>query len=127
MNEASLTYTVNLEFQEVKLPPFRDVLVVAKNARQGKIGLAKSFELLIPNGFEVLEPEDDCVEVVFVHRNVLAKLNKERVLSILSKNVFPFISIGEIIKVDFNIHIAVKNIVFNEEDYENKKAGKTQC
>lgn len=119
MNEASLTYTINLEFQEVKLPPFRDVLVVAKNARQGKIGLAKSFELLIPNGFEVIEPEDEFVELVFVHRNVLAKLSKDKVINILRKNVFPFISIGEIIKVDFNINISVKNIVFNEEHYEN--------
>lgn len=119
MNEASLTYTINLDFQEVKLPPFRDVLIVAKNARQGKTGLAKSFELLIPNGFEVIEVEHDCVEVVFVHKNILAKLNKEKVIRILSKNVFPFISMGEIIKVDFNINISVKNIVLNDEHHEN--------
>lgn len=119
MSEASFTYTINLEFQEVKLPPFRDVLIVAKNARQGKIGLSRSFELLIPNGFEVIEPEHDCVEMVFVHKNILTKLSKDKVIRILAKNVFPFISLGEIIKVDLSINIAVKNIVFNDEHYED--------
>ena len=53
----ALKYSINLSFQEIKLPPFQDILVLAKNSSHGKRGLYKSFELLVPNGFDIIEVE----------------------------------------------------------------------
>lgn len=114
MNVAKLTYTINLNFEEIKLPPFQDILVVARDSKQGKIGLAKSFELLVPNGFEIIEIDHEKVEVIFVHKNILAKISTDKIIQILNDNVFSFISSGEIIKVDFKVNIAVKNIIIKE-------------
>ncbi|AYN02980.1 hypothetical protein [Flavobacterium sp. 140616W15] len=114
MNDLNKTYTINLSFEEIKLPPFQDILVLAKNSIQGKIGLSKSFELLVPNGFETIDVGNENIETVFVNKNILTKIDKKKVIQILEKNVFPYISEGELISVDFKINISVKNIVLKD-------------
>ena len=105
-----MKYSISLSFQQIKLPPFQDILILAKNSPQGKIGLTKSFELLLPNGFELIEVEDDMIEAVFVQKNILHKVPAEKVLEILRKYVFPSISEGELVKVDFNITMSIDSI-----------------
>lgn len=105
-----MKYTLNLNFEQIKLPPFQDILILARNSPQGKIGLSKSFELLLPNGFELIDVEDELIEAVFVQRNILHKVPAEKVINILREHVFPFISEGELVKVDFNVTISVHDI-----------------
>jgi len=114
MIDIDKTYTVNLSFEEIKLPPFQDILVLGKNSIQGKIGLSKSFEFLIPNGFETIDVSNKNIETVFVSKNILSKIAKERVIEILEHNVFPFVSQGELISVDFKVHVSVKNIIIKD-------------
>ncbi|WP_199118341.1 hypothetical protein [Pedobacter sp. ASV28] len=114
MNDLDKTYTINLSFEEIKLPPFQDILVLAKNSVQGKIGLSKSFELLVPNGFVTIDINEANIETVFVNKHILTKITKEKVLHILEENVFPFISEGELVSVDFKVNISIKNIVIKE-------------
>lgn len=111
MNKSQATYSINLSFEEIKLPPFQEILVVGKNSPQGKIGISKSFELLIPNGFEVIENIDcDKVEAVFVNKRIVKKMPIEKIIKILSEKVFPFISEGELIRVDFKVKISFNEI-----------------
>lgn len=105
-----MKYTINLSFEQIKLPPFQDILILARNCPQGKIGLSKSFELLLPNGFELIDVEDELIEAVFVQKSILNKVPAEKVINILRENVFPSISEGEIVKVDFKVTIAIHNI-----------------
>ncbi len=100
-------YSVSLSFEEIKLPPFEEILVLGKNSPHGKTGISKSFDLLIPNGFEIVDTDHDNVESVFINKRILAKMPKEKILKILEANVFPFVSEKEIIKVDFKVMIAV--------------------
>ena len=72
-----------------------------------------------PNGFETIDVDNENIETVFVNKNILAKIEKEKVIRILEKNVFGFISEGELISVDFKINISVKNIVLKDSDYEH--------
>ena len=105
-----MKYSISLSVQQIKLPPFQDILILAKNSPQGKIGLTKSIELLLPNGFELIEVEDDMIEAVFVQKNILHKVPVEKVLEILRQYVFPSISEGELVKVDFNITMSIDSI-----------------
>ena len=103
-------YSINLSFEEISLPPFKDILVVAKDCSQGKIGLSKSFELLLPNGFEIYEIADDRVEAIFINKRLLNKITAEKIIQILRSKVFPFISDGELLKVDFKVLLSFSNI-----------------
>lgn len=105
-----IKYTVSLSFEEIKLPPFEEILVLGKNSPHGKTGISKSFDLLIPNGFEIIDSNHGNVDCVFVNKRILAKMPKEKILKILEAHVFPFVSEKEIMKVDFKVMIAVSVI-----------------
>ncbi|MEE1944049.1 hypothetical protein VRU48_02945 [Pedobacter sp. KR3-3] len=103
-------YTVSLSFEEIKLPPFQDILILGRDGAQGRIGLSRSFELLIPNGFETIPIDEDNVEAIFVNKKILRKLPVDRLIAILKEKVFPFVSKEELIRVDCRINIALNNI-----------------
>lgn len=106
MNDKSnRKFSVQLSFEEIRLPPFEDILILGRKCPQGKVGVYKSFEFLVPNEFETFEMEDDIVEAVFVHKRILRKLNEDKVISILREKVFPYVSESEMLKVDFKLRI----------------------
>ncbi|MBF0263434.1 MAG: hypothetical protein HQL97_16535 [Magnetococcales bacterium] len=53
-----LGYTVSLEFEAISLPPFKDILVLAKKCPVGMIGISKCLGLIAPDGFELHEVDD---------------------------------------------------------------------
>ena len=77
-----------------------------KTSPHGKAGISKSFDLLVPNGFEIIESDHGNVDCVFVNKRILAKIPKEKILKILIANVFPYVSEKEILKVDFKVMIS---------------------
>lgn len=103
--QSNRKFSVQLSFEEIRLPPFEDILILGKKCPQGKIGVYKSFELLVPNEFETFEIDDEIVEAIFVNKRVLKKLDKDKIISILREKVFPYISESEILKVDFKLRI----------------------
>ncbi|MDP1763940.1 MAG: hypothetical protein Q8L07_08650 [Sediminibacterium sp.] len=109
-DNSNIKYSINLSFEEIKLPPFQDILVLGKNSPQGKIGLSKSFELLVPNGFDIIEVNDDKVEAVFINKKILTKISSDKIIDTLKSKVFQFISEGELIKVDFKVSISYNSI-----------------
>jgi hypothetical protein len=103
-------YSIKLGFEEIRLPPFDDILILGKKNVQGKIGLYKSFELLVPNEFDVFEVDDRAVEAVFINKRLLKKIGYEKIIALLQEKVFPFVSESEILKVDFKIKIIYDTI-----------------
>lgn len=101
-----MKYTINLSFQEIKLPPFDEILILGKNSPHGKLGISKSFELLNPNGFEIIDIDHKNIEAIFVNKRILAKMPQEKLIKLLQDKVFPFISEGELLRVDLKIAIS---------------------
>jgi len=110
MAKDELNFTVSLSFEEVSLPPFRDILILGKKCPQGKIGVAKCFNLLSPEGFEMLEIDDELVEAILVSKRILKRMPPKTIIDILKTRVFPRITRGEIVKVDFSVKLYVENI-----------------
>ncbi len=74
------------------------------------MGVAKTFEHLVPEIFEMIEVPDDAIEAIFVNKRLLKKISKENILDILREKVFPFVSAKEIIKVDLEITVSYETI-----------------
>jgi hypothetical protein len=110
--ETTTKYTVRLGFEEIKLPPFEDILVIGKKSPQGKEGISKLFELLVPNEFETIEVDDQKVEAVYINRKILKKIEFKKIMYMLKKKVFPYISPSEILRVDFKLKINYETIDF---------------
>ena len=103
-------YNISLRFQEIRLPPFDEILVLGSKAEQGKMGIAKTFDYLVPDIFEMVEVTDDTIEAVFINKRLLKKMSVDHILEILRAKVFPFVSDREIIKVDFEVVISYDKI-----------------
>jgi hypothetical protein len=110
IQKAAPKYSVKLCFEEVKLPPFEDILIVGKRSAQGKTGVSILFELLVPNEFEAIDMDDPNVEAVFINRKILNKIEPEKILMILRSNVIPYLSPFEILKVDFKLKLHYDSI-----------------
>lgn len=104
-------YTVQLSFEEVSLPPFEEILIIGKKCPHGKTGLYHSFELMLPNEFSAFEIEDPIIEAIFVNQRLLKKISLERIVNVLKDKVFPFVSISEVVKVDFKLKVIYDAIV----------------
>lgn len=111
MNPAK-TYGIDINFEALMLPLSHDVLVLAKNAAQGKHGLGRSLDLLAPGVFKAVEAnlEHERIEAVFINRKLLTKISAEQLIEILQRHVFEYVAEGELIQVDMKVRISMHNI-----------------
>lgn len=97
--------------KEVRFPPFDDVLVLAKNSPQGRIGLTKAIELLSPDTFQMFAFDDENnIEAVFVSKKILQRIKWPEIHVLLKENIYPHIAEGEIMKVDFDIRFGYVDV-----------------
>lgn len=106
----NVDYLVNLSFEEISIPPFKDILVLGKSCPQGKLGITHCYQMLCVDEFSIIEMDDEVVGYVLINNKILKRMSKEQIMEILKINVFPYMSNGETIKVNFRVEIFVKNI-----------------
>ncbi len=100
------TFSVSLSLEAIKLPPVQDILVLAKRLPQGKVGVLESFRFIAPDEFEMYDVDEESeVEAVLINKRILKRMPLERVLDVLRAYVFPHVSAGEAVKVDFTVRI----------------------
>lgn len=105
-----LKYSITVSFEEIKLPPVEDILVIGSKSPQAKAGVSKLFEFLTPDKFEPVEMDDPKVEIVFINRKILDKINADHLLRILQHNMIPFFSPDKILNVDLKLQIRFNSI-----------------
>lgn len=103
-------FSISLSFEEVKLPPFRDMLVLGKRCPHGKAGVSQCLNLLAPEAFEMVEIDDPTVEAVLINKRILKRMPVENIVEVLKEKVFPYITPGEVVRIDFNVRIYFNNI-----------------
>ena len=110
MSQPLKKVSVNLDFYPVKLPPVRDILVLGKKFPQGKIGVMECFRFIAPDEFEMFDVPDEDIEAeaVLINRRLLKRIDAKDIIAVLRENVFPYMSKGEAINVDFEVktHVA---------------------
>lgn len=108
MRSTSKEYSVRLDFEAIKLPPITDILVLGCRVPQGKHGVINSLEFLAPDSFEMIEIQNDIsedVDAVIINKAILKRMSRNRIIRVLSENVFPFVSPGEAVRVNFTVSI----------------------
>jgi len=103
-------FNVSLSFEGIRFPPFEHILLLGRRCPQGKAGVSKCLNLLAPDKFELVEIDDPTVEAMLVNKTIIKRMPVEKVIEILKTKVFPLITNGEIVKVDFNVTIYFNGI-----------------
>ncbi|MEO5334954.1 MAG: hypothetical protein H7839_23315 [Magnetococcus sp. YQC-5] len=107
---SGFNYSVSLDFETVTLPPFKDILVLARKCPVGMTGISKCMGLMAPDGFEMIDIDDKVVEAILINKQITKRLPLSTVLQILQAKVFPSISHGEIVKINFHVKISYNRI-----------------
>ncbi|MFH2059460.1 MAG: hypothetical protein ABIJ59_11240 [Pseudomonadota bacterium] len=100
---------VTLSFEKTSLPPFEDILVLGNDCPLGMNGVGQCLDLLVPDGYDRHEVDDDHVAAVIINKNIIRRMSAEKVIKLLQERVFPFVGSREIIKVDFKVRIAYQS------------------
>ncbi len=108
MSGAKKQYHIELNFQSIKLPFVRDILILCKKYPQGKEGVMQAFKFIAPDEFDMIELSDDIdetVEAIMINKKLLKKMSLNGILEVLKNQVFPYLSQGEVVKVDMDLQI----------------------
>ena len=109
------TVFVSLSFKEISLPPFRDILILARKCPHGIRGLSQCMNALAPDDFDLIELEDPLVEAILVSKRILKRLPAEKIVEVLQQKVFPYITKGETVKVDFKVTLTYDKVEIDME------------
>ncbi len=104
------SFNISLEFKDITLPPFRDILILAKKCPHGIKGITRCFHLIAQDEFELIEIDNSTIEAFLVNKRILKKVPISVVIDILTKKVFPHVNIGDMVKVDLDVTVKVDDI-----------------
>ncbi|WP_438966817.1 hypothetical protein [Flavobacterium sp.] len=111
MDTKKREYSINLKFDSITIPPFKDILILGTECIHGRLGLEKGFQLLSIDLFKVIEVDDsETVAFIFINNYLLKKIPQSEILAILEENVFPYMLSDETIRLELDFNITVKNI-----------------
>ena len=71
MKENKMKFTLSLEFEDVSLPPFKDILILGRGCPHGKRGIAQCFNLLAPDSFDLIVLKDEAVQAMLGSKSLL--------------------------------------------------------
>ena len=92
------------------MPPFQDILLLGRKCPHGKIGVSQCLNLLAPDAFEMVEIDNPTVEAMLISKRILKRMPAKNIIDILKEKVFPYITPGEVVRIDFNVRIYFDNI-----------------
>jgi hypothetical protein len=101
---------IQTRIKEFVLPPFRDGLILGKNAPIGSKAMCLALELLVATPFEHIEIEgDEVIQDIIVRRNLLKRISKEKLLAFVVKNIKPLMSEEEILYLELDVEVNLES------------------
>lgn len=109
----NVSVNIRLEFQEFKIPPVRDALVLGKKAPIGNEAIRRSLTLLHAAPFEHIElkgeNEDDVVSDILVRQSVLNKIPRNKLIRLILDRVKPFMAAEEILHLRIDAEVSLEH------------------
>lgn len=109
----NVSVNVRLQFQEFKIPPVHDALVLGKKAPIGSEAVRRSLTLLHVAPFEHLklngENEDEIVGDILVRSSVLNKIPRDKLIRMVLDRVKPFMSAEEILHLHLEAEVSLEH------------------
>ncbi|MFZ2724665.1 MAG: hypothetical protein WAX77_00250 [Methylococcaceae bacterium] len=96
---------IQTRIKEFVLPPFRDGLVLGKNAPIGSKAMRQALELLVATPFEHIEIDDEIIQDIIIRKNLLRRISKEKLLEFVLRNIKPLMSEEEILYLELDVEV----------------------
>jgi hypothetical protein len=114
---SSASVNVRLQFQEFRIPPVHDALVLGKKSPIGSEAVRRSLTLLHVAPFQHIElsgaHEDDVVGDILVRNSVLNKIPPDNLIRLVVDRVKPFMTAEEILHLRLDAEVSLEHQIYD--------------
>lgn len=107
MNETQLKNTLTARVTEYQIPPFRDALVLGREASIGCRAVRRALSLLVKTPFAHIELDDPVIADILIREDLLRRMSQERVIAFAIEHIKPLMGITEVLQVELDIEVTV--------------------
>lgn len=110
MDEVQTKNTLTARITEYQIPPFRDALVLGREASIGCQAVRRALSLLVRTPFAHIELEDEVVADILIRENLLRRVPQEKVIAFILERIKPMMSPEEVLQVELDIEVTLTGI-----------------
>lgn len=96
---------IKTRIKEFVLPPFRDGLILGKNAPIGCKAMRQALELLVSTPFDHIEIDDDIIQDIIIRRTLLKRISKDKIVNFVLDNIKPLMGEDEILYLELDVEV----------------------
>ncbi|MDO8348279.1 MAG: hypothetical protein Q7S85_10325 [Rugosibacter sp.] len=92
---------------EYQIPPFRDALVLGRQASIGCHAVRRALSLLVKAPFAHIELDDPVIADILIRENLLRRVPQEKIIAFVLEHVKPLMGEEEVLQVDLDVEVTV--------------------
>jgi hypothetical protein len=92
---------------EYRMPPFRDALIMGREALIGCHAMRRALTLLSKTPFLHTELDDDIISDILVRENILRRISREQLIAFVMSHIKPQLGIDEILQVEIEPEVTI--------------------
>lgn len=107
MDDAQIKNNIAACITEYQIPPFRDALVLGREASIGCQAVRRALALLVKTPFAHIELDDPIIADILIRENLLRRVPQEQVIAFVLERVKPLMGMEEVLQVDLKIDVII--------------------
>lgn len=107
-HDSSIYASVDFAISRFNLPPVSDALVIGKRTPIGPKALMNAINEMAPNMYKLINVDHPYIEAVVIKKSSLRKVDEEKLIPRIIKNVEKFMDETDSLHVSIDIKIYVK-------------------
>ncbi len=107
MADAQMNNGLVARVREYQMPPFRDALVLGREASIGCQAVQRALTLLVKAPFAHIEIDDNIVADILIRENLLRRMSQQQITTFVLTHIKPLMGIDEVLQVDLDIEVTV--------------------
>lgn len=92
---------------EYQIPPFRDALVLGREASIGCHAVRRALTLLVRTPFAHIEVDDPVIADILIRENLLRRVPQEKIIAFVLEHIKPLMGAEEVLQVELDVEISV--------------------
>jgi hypothetical protein len=93
------------------IPPIHDALVIGRRAPIGCEAFKRALNLLVPDHFEDLHPDDAVVSDILIRSTFLHRVPPEKLVQFVLRHIKPLMSDEEVLHLDLECELTLEGQV----------------
>lgn len=110
MADTQISAGLAARVREYQIPPFRDALVLGRDASIGCQAMRRALVLLMKAPFAHIELNDAIIADILIRENLLRRISQEQIIAFVLTHIKPMMGVDEVLQIEFDIEIKIETV-----------------